>query len=991
MEQPNNLVSVTQTLTANDSGLDGCSTNSIGNTSSSVFNDAGGNLSHHHYNNHDNTVKNSETTSAIDVSEMNLQEDIPHDDHDNNDLLLSQDDSSQIGELIAPASDIMSSGGATNNTTVMANKRISQNRLSSDSGSTFEMIDYNSPNELTTSSSMIDDWNGKTQMPMQASTSERDTFSPVNSEENISCHLINETTLKLGDCNFTIAEPSQNNQADNNLFRRHKHDLNFQRSSTTKEEKQRQNEEIVILESSSISSETGSWEALFPNNHVEVKESCKTFLVKERTHCDNLTTSNCNRIVNNSNIELRCNLDEYSPTECPQSSRVVSACFIDASSLLDDDEVSSVPYINNNTNNSNGPILPDVGRTLESGMTINSCDMIQCSSKTESSQNSPKLDEIQVNKENSEPEDDLEKHLWSSNEEEEEAIEYHARQGVIQQSQTSKQIMDDVKQRQEYEKMQGEFLFKNNIKQFSGHLISPKMPFPTSSTAGLQEQNGVTVGEEATTLIYPDTPHNSIITVSSLSLERKPITQVEKNVAVASPLVSSTVLIPNQTISLSLTEEIGYRIPKRIQKCDESAPIVSGGASIKDFSPKLCESPPVRRKVESCPIVSGGSIFMHLKEDSRTPPSSHNNKSCEKSLSSWIVDMSDCTNRRSSDSSSSSSNENQNQHHSLERCSSGASKNGSLGYFVDFDNLEESIVVDDSDKKKDDSNLSSLTNDTPRKKGTGFFIDLSDAEQQYNSITSTVSSSRTPPITTQSHIKDDKVDENNKKNIFSMFIDFGSEDGSDSSLRRQKPINRREPFSLSSKLSTSLNYKKSSPKSNSSNDLMSKSISTVESSEVSSDNDCVSSGFNSLTKIDETKRLEDNQTPQNSINSSSSAVGGFGGVIYRRAANLTSFSNDFKRHSWNTSNNGTVNQTDIEKLENENNKISTNREYKRSQSLSTDKSIMSILDKIPLISKTSSMSIDSSISPYDDISGTKSDISICSYNSNHDKTKKTST
>ncbi|XP_047040459.1 uncharacterized protein LOC124644868 isoform X1 [Helicoverpa zea] len=80
-----------------------------------------------------------------------------------------------------------------------------------------------------------------------------------------------------------------------------------------KEEKQRQNEEIVILESSSLSSETGSWESVYPPKLVE-KEICEKFLNNERQQCFD------------------------SPNKVHKSPLKSTACFIDASSLVDEDE-----------------------------------------------------------------------------------------------------------------------------------------------------------------------------------------------------------------------------------------------------------------------------------------------------------------------------------------------------------------------------------------------------------------------------------------------------------------------------------------------------------------------------------------------------------------------------------------------------------------------------------------------------------------------------
>ncbi|XP_026727969.1 uncharacterized protein LOC113494042 isoform X2 [Trichoplusia ni] len=92
-----------------------------------------------------------------------------------------------------------------------------------------------------------------------------------------------------------------------------------------KEEKQRQNEEIVILESSSLSSETGSWESVYPPKLIE-KDLCEKFLDNERQH--HLEEDNLNKP---SDDQVSNNFENKSPYKS-------TACFIDASSLVDEEE-----------------------------------------------------------------------------------------------------------------------------------------------------------------------------------------------------------------------------------------------------------------------------------------------------------------------------------------------------------------------------------------------------------------------------------------------------------------------------------------------------------------------------------------------------------------------------------------------------------------------------------------------------------------------------
>ncbi|CAB3225329.1 unnamed protein product [Arctia plantaginis] len=109
--------------------------------------------------------------------------------------------------------------------------------------------------------------------------------------------------------------------------------LSERSGKSLKEEKQRQNEEIVILESSSLSSETGSWESVYPPKFVG-KEICEKFLMNERQQCFVQDT------VNKSPEELPSSLVHKSPFKS-------TACFIDASSLVDEEEIIKT---DNNTN-----------------------------------------------------------------------------------------------------------------------------------------------------------------------------------------------------------------------------------------------------------------------------------------------------------------------------------------------------------------------------------------------------------------------------------------------------------------------------------------------------------------------------------------------------------------------------------------------------------------------------------------------------------------
>ncbi|KAG6446494.1 hypothetical protein O3G_MSEX004475 [Manduca sexta] len=99
---------------------------------------------------------------------------------------------------------------------------------------------------------------------------------------------------------------------------------------SSKEEKQRQNEEIVILESSSLSSETGSWESVFPPKLSEKDISEKTAHDGQCSHESNLDTK----------LESTSSNDLYSEKfNCDVSQKYFksSSCFIDAASLVEEE------------------------------------------------------------------------------------------------------------------------------------------------------------------------------------------------------------------------------------------------------------------------------------------------------------------------------------------------------------------------------------------------------------------------------------------------------------------------------------------------------------------------------------------------------------------------------------------------------------------------------------------------------------------------------
>lgn len=931
-------------LTANvlgtDSGIDGCSASSL----------------------HPNVSSNSEPTSAgIDLSDAHLQDDITLDGE-----ITSDDDEEKKTKVV--------------------------NRISTDSGSTFEMIEFNSPESggedgwcsagirqpvTSTSSSSV-------KVAENNSVEERDTYSPFGSiaidsnieiMEQLQQHLT-ATEDVAGAAPSSSDVAASPNDENNKHFRRQQCCDRIRLSS--KEEKQRQNEEIVIMESSSVSSETGSWESVFPQRMpLELKECCTQFLSNERRNSEQRKPQ----------TPAAANEKKTSPDFCPYVVQKAGSnqpvCFIDASSLFDDTEVafssltgprlpetgccgpspsvSEVVDVSNCVNTgvvtATDHLTPNAtGSNRGSGRPQNSSfskletfhsEFKMCASKSQNGEasdyqsaqshdskssspglTSPNLsDEQKLLHRDAEHRVDYDiKDQYSSDSSSDQKLFLSSMESSKDTDigTTSLQLMEldsfvdlDTKIRhQELERKKGTFLFKNSIQHFSGHVnslknvyndkemdacgsdlslpsnysITSEPQYPSVFDTALQfgdhtasDYGGPPYGRcfsETESTFYPDTPHNSIVNAES-------------------PIPTS---LHSESQPMSLPCAPGaIAITKRIQKHDESAPILSGGASIKDFTPKLCESPSVRRRTEACPILSGGMRADDFVDDTLKPPKLVERQK-NPSLNSWVVDMSDCNTKpqRQCSESSSSSTDNTGTTKSVdtpvERSGSSSSHKSGLGFYVSLSDMK-------SPKKLDDNRLQPKKMGTslqePLPHSTGFFVDLSDNEMPAPSAPSAMPNHNRPvdpSVATSSTAAD-------KKSIFSMFIDFGE--------KKNVPA---YPSTLTSRLSSSLQKQK---------------------------------------ELDqETAALKSDS------------------AILRRPNASASSQGSSKRHSWNTTAKDKTLAAD-----------KASREYARSASLSADKGIMSILDKIPLISKTSSMSIDSPQSPYDDFTCSKS-LSSYSNNSN---------
>uniref|UniRef100_A0A1B6FU43 BTB domain-containing protein n=1 Tax=Cuerna arida TaxID=1464854 RepID=A0A1B6FU43_9HEMI len=212
----------------------------------------------------------------------------------------------------------------------------------------------------------------------------------------------------------------------------------------------------------------------------------------------------------------------------------------------------------------------------------------------------------------------------------------------------------------------------------------------------------------------------------------------------------------------------------------ESVPIISGGVSLKDLSPEKPISSPLmnRRKAECAPIVSGGSVIELEPENEQKPRMSGS------FASSWIVDMSEPSSKSPPEIRGKELNDTAS---SLNSCDSVKSEevqrankmsSSSLGFFISLDDPYDEKSSRDSGYKSSSQQLnknvesvkntskvdsvSSNTNLSNCSSSCGFYVDLSDSHTCTDRITE----------------KESSVPD---KKLFSMFIDIGETGGNDGS------------------------------------------------------------------------------------------------------------------------------------------------------------------------------------------------------------------
>lgn len=549
---------------------------------------------------------------------------------------------------------------------------------------------------------------------------ERDSYSPIEdieTEENINFGESNLVNLHIS---VPYTNGSQNNvDVEDDKYRKNRS------NSCTKEEKQRQNEEIVTLETSSVSSETGSWESVFPHQrrNMDLKDLCTNFILNEKNpglagQVMPIETESL-KIFKNENVPKLRSPDVVCVNSIASTS---GACFIDASTLLDESEIT-FPTLE-------GPKLPSEG----------------CFGPMPTDENSLKNSNIDSHEPDTESK---------------EVNDRNASNKLIKHEHGNDQCVNSTLINSfpyESERDKGARLFPNNIHNqfetvmntkvssencnyYSTHPANPlRITETTANDYDGQNRYSSDTSDYGTdsrrysrpeSIAQPDTPHNSISHMN--------MTNEDENIVNSG--YSSLDLMESDV------ESNGVRSIKN--RYNETTPILSGGSSIKDYT-------------------DGRSTYTQgqLNKSSGYTEGGQRRGIVEKPVTSWIVDMRTSSGRSTEDRSGSSLSNSTNDSYSrsidnskLDRVSASP---GALGYFVSLDDLKpiseprETTYVSRSTKQHSTSYKESLP------KSTGFFIDMSDSEVSSVDVERNSSSQKS----TEHEVK--------QKNIFSMFIDIGS-------------------------------------------------------------------------------------------------------------------------------------------------------------------------------------------------------------------------
>ncbi|KAH8296550.1 hypothetical protein KR054_007639 [Drosophila jambulina] len=749
---------------------------------------------------------------------------------------------------------------------------------------------------------------------------ERDTFSPVSSPD------CNGAAVSAAD----VLPSGSGSNVDNKIYEGASASSKVKPPS--KEEKQRQNEEIVCMETSTVSTETGSWESMYPAaSTVPAPEE------EPEENTENTTTPSVFK-----GITASCLLRDLEKRDQPLSTSGTSACFIDASSLRDEDEVLSFPSLDGHAQEEPEPQQKQEDEEEEPEET-------EPSPTQQLEQFHKAFARCKAGRQSQEREEEQREHEEAAEETAEErpaapmsvpySFQHNAQHFSVHPLGSSPKFTHHQLQHH-----QSQSQHHPDLSYTTDYSSSSPAPSLVWSEQGRSHQ-GASVSASAST------PHNSMVHIEPASVGSNN-SSIHRDYTLSSSLShhrDSGAYCSDATDSpLPLP-----RTPKRSSKFDEANPIVSGGASIEDFREKQCESPSIKRRTDTCPIVSGGFVSLDFaptrpladedddEEDLAEDPEIAGVEMRVKrkpvsGIASWVVDMSDCRpERRRSTSSTTSS--------FRERSDSNSSHKSGCGFYVSLDDMDRKPQEPAAKPAAGMTPPSQLSKSYTAPKSAGFFVDLSqsgkDEEQERKERE-------------QAQAREEPKPE--PKNIFSMFIDFGEQ-------KTPRSNGRKEPLSLAQRLSSSLSSSSTPQRRNGDAEVMKSSASSTETLMAKSANqkELPSAASGESKSLDYRCNLEPPLTVA---------------ALRRLSQQQRQQSDPAKRHSWG-SNNGSA--------------AGAGSECKRSISLtangnngggteSSSSGLMSIIDKLPIISKASSLSIDSSVSPYDDFSGSNPGLSSCS-------------
>ncbi|XP_026297367.1 uncharacterized protein LOC412643 isoform X3 [Apis mellifera] len=458
--------------------------------------------------------------------------------------------------------------------------------------------------------------------------------------------------------------------------------------------------------------------------------------------------------------------------------------------------------------------------------------------------------------------------------------------------------------RQEYERRQGNLVFQNAIPQYSGHRVDGdscfnppdessipisnvlnKFPIdvqiPTSSQYHTMQYLSLDNGEYENNQISSEN-NNSLKTKTNISY---PVIKSASDKIVTN--YHSELDNDSSKCSNSLPVTLGSIIEKDTKidnikktKCDETMPIISGGVSTSDYS-KPSDSPTVRRKTESTPIVSGGSVIMNEPIIKIKPTK------MSSSMTAWIVDMSDCNKNESKPLNNIHTG--MSQSFSNSEClkkpikkTSSHEKHNSLGFFVNLKDMDTKSI-----SQQQNYSIEKKEHNGCNKSYCEFYVDMS-------------STNKVPKNTKleleEAIVKPEKSNESDKKNIFSMFIDLSD-----------TPKNRENMQSLHKR-----------------------NFSTFSDKQEMKLDDINNSSENSITIKEDQSSIEQRCIKEKTKPSVFMYIESDSPVVRRRT--LSSSRPVFKRHSWNVDKTQSANNNGHVAKE-----LIFRKEHKRAHSLSVDR------------------------------------------------------